>query len=126
MKHSFAIPEIQLDRSRLESLREQIYLQIAEAIRRGALPEGTRLPSSRLLAKMLRVSRNTVVDAYEKLLESGLIKTRAGSGIEVNQTAANSVPNFSNLRRTAQAAHYPVRIIHFEDPDGTPLYLNAK
>jgi GntR family transcriptional regulator / MocR family aminotransferase len=126
MKNPFVVPDIRLDRSRLQSLRQQICLQMAEAIRKGALPEGTRLPSSRLLAKMLHVSRNTVVDAYESLLENGLIKTRAGSGVEVNQRAASVVPNFSNLRKTAQAAHYPVRTVAFEDPDGTPLYLNAK
>ncbi len=125
MNLSFAVPEITLDRSRLHSLRQQIYSQMAAAIRQGALPDGARLPSSRLLAKLLHVSRNTVVDAYERLLEDGLIKTRAGSGIQVDHTGPGIVPNFSNLRRTARAAHYPVRTIQFEDPDGTPLYLNA-
>jgi DNA-binding GntR family transcriptional regulator len=108
-----------------DSLRRQIYTQMAAAIRRGALPNGARLPSSRLLAKLLHVSRNTVVDAYERLLEDGLIKTRAGSGIQVDHAGAGMVPNFSNLRRTARAAHYPVRPIRVDDPDGTGLYLNA-
>jgi DNA-binding GntR family transcriptional regulator len=125
MNSSFAVPEITLDRSKLHSLRQQIHLQMAAAIRQGALPNGTRLPSSRLLAKLLSVSRNTVVDAYERLLEDGLIKTRAGSGVQVDHAATAIVPNFSNLRKTARAAHYPVRTTQFEDPDGTTLYLNA-
>jgi DNA-binding GntR family transcriptional regulator len=125
MNLSFAVPQIAVDRSKLPSLRQQISSQIAAAIRQGALPEGARLPSSRLLAKLLHVSRNTVVDAYETLLEDGLIKTRAGSGIQVDHAGPGTVPNFSNLRRTARAAHYPVRTIHFEDPEGTTLYLNA-
>jgi DNA-binding GntR family transcriptional regulator len=121
----FGMPEITLDRSKLHSLRQQIYSQMAAAIRQGALPDGARLPSSRLLAKLLHVSRNTVVDAYERLLEDGLIKTRAGSGIQVDHTGPGIVPNFSNLRRTARAAHYPVRTIQFKDLDGTMLYLNS-
>ncbi len=125
MHLSFALPEITLHRSTLHSLRQQIYSQMAAAIRQGALPDGARLPSSRILAKLLHVSRNTVVDAYERLLEDGLIKTRAGSGIHVDHTGPGIIPNFSNLRRTARAAHYPVRTIQFEDPDGATLYLNA-
>jgi DNA-binding GntR family transcriptional regulator len=125
MNSSFVVPEITLDRSKFLSLRQQIYSQMAAAIRQGALPDGVRLPSSRLMAKLLHVSRNTVVDAYERLLEDSLIKARAGSGIQVNHTAPSTVPNFSNLRRTARAAHYPVRTILFEDPDGITLYLNA-
>jgi DNA-binding GntR family transcriptional regulator len=125
MNFSFVVPEITLDRSKIQPLRQQIYSQMAEAIRQGALPDGARLPSSRLLAKLLHVSRNTVVDAYERLLEDDLIKTRAGSGIQVKHTTPCTVPNFSSLRRTARAAHYPVRTTLFEDPDGTTLYLNA-
>lgn len=125
MSRSFVVPDIPLDRSKFQSLREQIYLALAEAIRRGTLPDGARLPSSRLMAKLLHVSRNTVVDAYDMLVEQGLLKARAGSGIEVSHTAPNAIPNFSNLRRTARAAHYPVRTIQFEDPDGTTLLLNV-
>jgi GntR family transcriptional regulator/MocR family aminotransferase len=73
MKRYFFVPAITLDRSALASLREQIHSQVAAAIRRGTVADGSRLPSSRLLAKLLHVSRNTVMDAYENLLEHGLI-----------------------------------------------------
>jgi len=126
MKRCFVVPEITLDRSKSEPLRHQIYSQLAGDIRRGVLPDGVRLPSSRLLARLLHVSRNTVVEAYEELLENGLIKARANSGIDVvGHTASGTVPNFTHLRRTARAAHYPARTMRFEDPDGTGLYLNA-
>jgi DNA-binding transcriptional regulator YhcF (GntR family) len=125
MNPSFVLPEITLDRSQPHSLRHQIHSQTAAAIRLGALPHGTRLPSSRLLAKLLHVSRNTVVEAYERLLEDGLITTKAGSCIQVEHSRSSSVPNFSNLRKTARAAHYPARTIQLADPDGTTLYLNA-
>lgn len=125
VKRCFVVPEIRLDRSKLQSLRQQIYSQMGADIRRGALPNGASLPSSRLLAKMLHVSRNTVVEAYEELLERGLIETRAGSGIRVCSDIQNTIPDFSTLRSTAREAHYPVRTIQFEDLDGTGLYLNV-
>ncbi len=73
---------------------------------------------------MLGVSRNTVVEAYERLLEDGLIAPRPGSGVRVTYIASSLLPNLSNLRRIVRAAHYPARILELLDLDGTPLYLN--
>ncbi|HMD63680.1 MAG TPA: hypothetical protein VKF83_06865 [Stellaceae bacterium] len=39
-----------LDRSRSETLTTQLVDQLREAIRRGRIPTGARLPSSRVLA----------------------------------------------------------------------------
>ncbi len=125
MKKSIVFPEISLDRSAAApTLRRQIERQLASAIRGDRLPCGSRLPSSRLMAKMLNVSRGTVVDACEALLETGLLVTAAGSGIYVARFSSK-IPNFSNLKRTAAAAHYPARVLPFEDSDGIPLYLNV-
>jgi len=125
MRKAVTFPEICLDRSAAaQSLRKQIEKQLASAIRSGTLPCNCRLPSSRLMAKLLHVSRGTVVDAYEALLETGVLTAQAGRGITVT-SSSTSVPNFSNLRRTAIAAHFPARVCRFEDWDGTPLYLNV-
>jgi DNA-binding transcriptional regulator YhcF (GntR family) len=124
MKPPCTLPEITLDRSSRQPLREQIHSQIASAIRSGTLPDSARLPSSRLLAKLLHVSRNTVVEAYEKLLADGSITTKPSSGIHITHPVSHTIPNFSNLRLIARAAHYPVRTLACEDPDGTALYLN--
>ena len=118
-------PEIDLDHSHeAETLRNQIGRQIARAVREGKLAGGDRLPSSRLMAKLLTVSRGTVVDAYEALMEAGIIVASAGSGIRVTRTSPG-VPNFNNLKRTAAAAHYPARVCLLQDQDGTQLYLNV-
>lgn len=106
------------------TLRQQIEGQIRSCIYEGTLAPGARLPSSRLLAALLAVSRGTVVDAYEALLEAGLILAEPGSGVRVARVSPH-IPNFSGLRKAAAAAHYPVRVCRFEDPDGTPLYLNV-
>jgi DNA-binding GntR family transcriptional regulator len=125
MKRSTVWPEINLDRStQAMTLRQQIEKQLASAIRDGKLPYCSRLPSSRLLARWLNVSRGTVVQAYEALVEAGVIVATVGSGVHVAHLST-TVPNFSNLKRTIAAAHYPTRTLHFEDRDGTTLYVNV-
>jgi GntR family transcriptional regulator/MocR family aminotransferase len=125
MKRSTVWPEIDLDRSTQGmTLRQQIEKQLASAIRDGKLPYGSRMPSSRLMARWLNVSRGTVLQAYEALLEAGVLSAAVGSGVHVAHLST-TVPNFSNLKRTIAAAHYPTRTLHFEDRDGTTLYLNV-
>ena len=49
-------------------LYRQLYSQLRQAMLDGQLPVGSLLPSSRVLARELRVSRNTVINAYEQLI----------------------------------------------------------
>jgi GntR family transcriptional regulator / MocR family aminotransferase len=49
---------------------------LREAIRAGALRAGVRLPSSRVLAESLGVSRGVVRDAYGQLVAQGFLVTR--------------------------------------------------
>ena len=70
---------------RLESGGERpLYVQLRDALRHrlttGVLPGGARLPSTREFAKTLRISRNTVEEAYALLVEEGLIEIRRGQG----------------------------------------------
>ncbi|HEX4134940.1 MAG TPA: GntR family transcriptional regulator [Bryobacteraceae bacterium] len=66
------IPPIALDRVSAVPLHRQIYGQIADAIRSGAVQYVARLPSTRVMAALLGVSRNTVLAAYEELAVEGL------------------------------------------------------
>lgn len=54
---------------------EQIYNYIKEEIRQGSLKAMTRLPSTRVLAENLKVSRSTTQMAYEQLVSEGYIET---------------------------------------------------
>src|ERR1700681_3919807 len=72
-----------LDRSRPDSLTNQLVEQLRDAIRRALIAPGARLPSSRRLAEQLDVSRNTVVRAYEELSIEGQIESRPASGMFV-------------------------------------------
>jgi DNA-binding transcriptional MocR family regulator len=48
-----------------------------------SLSRGAKLPSIRALASSMRVSKSTVVDAYDRLAAEGVIRSRPGSGFYV-------------------------------------------
>ncbi|MCE8023370.1 PLP-dependent aminotransferase family protein [Billgrantia aerodenitrificans] len=73
-----------LDSSQPTSLQQQLRKQIANAILEGHLPLDEALPSSRKLAKELKVARNTVMLAYEQLLDDGYLVAKSRSGYFVN------------------------------------------
>ena len=64
-------------------LFRQIYSQLRNAILLGQLFAGSRLPSSRTLARHLGVARNTVLDAYDQLKAEGYLEGHVGSGTVV-------------------------------------------
>jgi GntR family transcriptional regulator/MocR family aminotransferase len=65
-----------IDRNRPEPLSQQIARQLREAVDAGRVARGTRLPSTRSLARTLGVSRNTVLTAYEDLASRGFVRSR--------------------------------------------------
>ncbi|BCB86924.1 hypothetical protein Psuf_042370 [Phytohabitans suffuscus] len=73
---------VQLDRGR-PGLADQLVDTLREAIADGRLPPGTRLPSTRALAKDLALSRGVVVEAYEQLAAEGRLLSRQGAGTVV-------------------------------------------
>jgi GntR family transcriptional repressor for pyruvate dehydrogenase complex len=66
---------------------ENIIQQVEDAILKGGLSAGDRLPPERELQKMLDVSRNTLRESLRVLEQKGLIEIRAGNkgGIFVRQ-----------------------------------------
>ena len=68
---------------------------IRHAILSHQLQGGSKLPSSRNLAKDIGCSRNTVIAAYEQLLAEGFVEARIGSGTVVaNTSVADTLPSF--------------------------------
>lgn len=66
--------------------------RIRTAIASGALAESARLPSSRTLARDLRVARNTVDEALGRLVAEGLIVRRRGAGSFVSDRLPKQRP----------------------------------
>ena len=72
-----------IDRASPEPLSEQLVTQLREMVCRGQLAPQVRLPSSRILAEDLKVSRSVVVEVYERLTAEGLLESVRGSGTRV-------------------------------------------
>lgn len=65
----------------------QIKEYIAKLITNGSLREGVRLPSTRELSQILKVSRNTIILAYDELQNLQLIQNIRGQGAFVCQSS---------------------------------------
>ncbi len=73
-----------------EKLSAAVVRQIELLILRGILRQGERLPSERDLAQKLGVSRPSLRDAIAELTKSGLLTTRAGSGVYVAEVLGSA------------------------------------
>jgi len=94
---------VALDASSGAPLHRQLYDALRRAIIDGHWRAGSRVPSSRLLAEQLDVSRNTVMSAFEQLLSEGYLVGKVGSGTYV----ADELPERA-LSAGRQAAGAPV------------------
>ena len=63
-----------------EPIYSQIVEQIRQAMAKGQLGIGEKLPAVRKLASELVINPNTVAKAYTLLEQTGLVMTKAGSG----------------------------------------------
>ena len=77
---------IVLDSTAGKSLQQQIREKLIQGILSGSIPPGHKMPSSRRMAEQLRVARNTVVLAYQQLVDDGFLVTRERSGFYVSDS----------------------------------------
>ena len=108
---------LELDRASAASLQDQIVAFFRDAVLRGALKPGVRLPSSRQLAAELGVARITAVEAFDRLAAEGYFVSRRGVGRFVAQTVTDAYlsalprrsPNAGRARdgRRASSVHMP-------------------
>jgi GntR family transcriptional regulator / MocR family aminotransferase len=73
-------------------LGAQIEDQLRGAIRDGSLRAGTRVPSTRDLARQLGISRRVAVDAYAQLAAEGYLVLRQGARPRVSDAAGAAAP----------------------------------
>ncbi|RLJ32544.1 GntR family transcriptional regulator/MocR family aminotransferase [Chryseobacterium sp. 7] len=92
--------ELEIDKK----LDKALYLQIADTIitdiRSGRLKAGDTLPGSRNLAQALKINRNTVVEAYQVLINEEWVISRERKGIFVSE----NLPAL--YEKNADALHY--------------------
>lgn len=104
-----------------KKLDKAVYLQIADTIiadiRSGRLKTGDALPGSRNLATILKINRNTVVEAYQVLMNEEWVISKERKGIFIS----DQLPLLHKHRMNKKSAvsTYPVisqgGIINFDD-----------
>ena len=78
-----------ISRDRKISYQRQLREMIVSAILDDKLPLEVPLPSSRELARHLGIARNTVVLAYQQLIDEGYLVARERSGYYIDKTMLN-------------------------------------
>ncbi len=64
-------------------LHERLYQRLRTLIVTGAIEHGSKVPPSRALAEALGISRNSVLNALDRLVADGWLEARRGSGVYV-------------------------------------------
>ena len=96
---------LQLSESSGVPFYRQVVDQVADLVRSGQLPPGSRLPSVRSLSGDLLVSLITVRRAYEELENAGLLERRQGQGTFVADSVdAPGVEMLDDARQALVAA----------------------
>jgi GntR family transcriptional regulator / MocR family aminotransferase len=102
-----ALVTTHLNRATDTSLQKQLYMGIRNAVLNGLLVPGDRLPSTRLLASELGVSRVTVSEAYEELKAEGYLEGRIGDGTFVTRSLPNELIGAVRNKPVKQKARQP-------------------
>lgn len=87
-----------LDRQSSSPLVQQLADQLLKWIEQQRLRPGSRLPSIRQMAKEQGISQSCVIEAYDRLVATGLLEARHGAGFFV-----------AELRRSEPVVDHPVR-----------------
>ena len=105
---------VHIRRSEYSSLQTQIREALVSAILDGQLSRDEPVPSTRKMAKSLEVSRNTVVLAYQGLLDDGYLTARERSGYYVAEKALESISQHRPAAKP-KSAHgeidWPARLV---------------
>ena len=94
------LPGLALDANSRLPLNRQLYERFRELILTGQLRASSQLPSSRELAHLLGISRNTVLNALDQLVAEGFLQGKVGAGTFVSELPAELL----SQRRRSEAA----------------------
>jgi GntR family transcriptional regulator / MocR family aminotransferase len=87
----------------------RLYEALRGAILSRQLPFGSQLPSTRDLAQELKLSRNTVLSAFEQLQAEGYVHAQTGSGTFVADTLPDQLAQPSSENISADNAATPAQ-----------------
>lgn len=101
-------------------LHGQLTRALKGAMYSGSVHAGSRLPPSRLLARELGVSRNTVLAAYEQLRAEGFLDGRVGSGSFVAPLPQGAYKDAAEPEKAEPQSRYARRGRRFHDHAKVP------
>ena len=101
----------QLDRHGAEPAYRQIYQRFRDAITRGILRPGDRIPSVRSLASQLVTARGTIDVAYSLLSSEGYVTSRGAAGTYVTTALAGSIKPSLKLSLKTSVKAPPERLV---------------
>ncbi|MGA7514309.1 MAG: PLP-dependent aminotransferase family protein [Candidatus Sulfotelmatobacter sp.] len=103
------LPIIAVDRKASKPLHRQVYDGYRTAIVNGSLRPGQRIPSTRVLALELGVSRFPVLNAYAQLLAEGYFESRVGAGTVVSRSLPDQFTSSKPTSGRSRAARSGLR-----------------
>src|SRR5438045_1839465 len=86
--------------------------QVRQAVARGKLQPGSRLPSVRVLSRELVVNPNTVARAYTELERDGVLNTRQGLGVFVAEPQDDLTAAARRERFTSALDNFLTEAVH--------------
>ena len=98
-----------LDRTNRASLQTQLALNLKRLVHTGVLRPGKAVPSTRELAHELQISRNTAIQAYDRLIGEGYLEASARRGLYVSELLAGK-----NLNKPPSPDMPGPVTVHFE------------
>ncbi|MFZ6009953.1 MAG: PLP-dependent aminotransferase family protein [Bacteroidota bacterium] len=96
-----------VDKKSGKPLTRQVYEFFQSAIIEGQLSKGDRLPSIRLLAKDLAVSNNTIISAYQQMVDEGYVENHLKKGFYVAALDPSIVPSVRPASKKLKPADQP-------------------
>lgn len=101
-RQEIPISGVTIDRSSRTPVYKQLYSEFRDAILAGRFLPGQQIPPTRELAKVLKISRTTVLLAFDHLLLEGYIKGKPGAGTFISDEIPESLLLANFKDRTAQ------------------------
>jgi len=118
--------EIQLDKKSDKTIYLQIADAVIDAVKTGKLVSGNALPGSRQLAQLLKVNRNTVVEALDVLTAEGWLETFDRKGTFVTHSLPKIDHSLENKKEKKTSTEEQKSFLVFDDglPDSRLAPMN--
>jgi GntR family transcriptional regulator/MocR family aminotransferase len=98
---------VSFDKTMVQPVYIQVAQQIVNAIQRGYLDKGIKLPGTRTLSELLKIHRNTAVAIYDELASQGWVDIIANKGTFVLVPEASKAKIKATTQQIHEAYAYP-------------------